>query len=267
MSLELAKRIRSHALRMVHGAMASHIGSCLSVADILAVLYSDILHVDPDNPSLEGRDRLIFSKGHAAAALYAVLAERGFFPVERLAHYCEKGSHLLGHATGGAVPGVEVSTGSLGHGLPIACGMALAARADGRTYRTFAVLSDGELDEGSSWEAFLFAAHHGLEHLVAVVDYNRMQALGSTSDVLELEPLAGKLKAFGWSVREIDGHDHREVRSALQGVPFEPGRPSAIVARTVKGKGVGCMEDELLWHYRPPDEEELAEALREVGER
>lgn len=250
---------------MVHRAKASHIGGCLSAADILAVLYGAVLRVDPARPDWEDRDRCILSKGHGAAAFYATLAERGFFPASWLEEFCRDGGRLFGHVTRGHLPGVEVSAGSLGHGLPIGCGMALAAARDGRPSRVFVVLSDGECDEGSTWEAALFAGHHGLDNLVAIVDYNGIQSFGSVKEVLDLDPLADKWRAFRWAVRELDGHDHRSLATALADVPFEPGRPSVVVARTVKGKGVSFMEHELAWHYRSPDDAQLAAALRELG--
>lgn len=250
---------------MVHRANASHVGTCFSMSDLLAVLYADVLRLDPERPGWADRDRLILSKGHGCAALYAVLAERGFFPASWLDEYCRDGARLAGHASHHGVPGVEVSTGSLGHGLSLGCGMALAAARSGAPYRTFVILSDGECDEGSTWEAALFAPHHRLDNLVAVVDYNKMQSLGSVEEVLDLEPLGDKWSSFRWSVREIDGHDHDEIRHAFSSVPFEPGRPSAVVAHTVKGKGVSFMEGELAWHYKAPDEEQLAVALAELG--
>ena len=264
-TVELARRIRGHALRMVHHASASHIGSCLSIADILAVLYSGVLRVDPARPDWPQRDRFILSKGHAAAVLYAVLAESGFFPLGWLDTYCDDGGKLAGHATHYGVPGVEFSTGSLGHGLSLACGVALAAKRDGQPWRAFVQLSDGECDEGSIWEAVLFAPHHHLDNLVAIVDYNKIQSFGTVKEVLDLEPLAEKWRAFGWAVREIDGHDHVQIRNALSAVPFEAGRPSVIVAHTTKGKGVSFMEGKLAWHYKSPTDEQLAAALAELG--
>lgn len=260
----LASKIRIHALRMVHQANSSHIGSCLSCADILAVLHTDILHVNPRHPQCAERDRLIFSKGHAAAALYAVLAEQGFFPLAELKTYCQNGARLTGHASH-HVPGVEVSVGSLGHGLPLGCGKALAAKRQGASWSVFVVISDGELDEGSNWEAILFAPHHRLDNLIVVVDYNKIQSLGVVSETLELEPLAEKFRGFRWAVREIDGHDHNAIRNALQSVPWEPGKPSCLIAHTIKGKGVSFMENKLLWHYKAPDVAQLEEALRQIG--
>lgn len=262
---ELARRIRSHVLRMVHRAKASHVGSCFSMSDLLAVLYGAVLRVDPHRPDWSDRDRFLLSKGHAAAAIYAVLAERGFFPTSWLDTYCCDDSRLAGHITHYGVPGVEVSSGSLGHGLSLACGMALAGKRDQCPYRVFALLSDGECDEGSIWEAALFAPHHRLDNLIAIVDYNKIQSFGTVRQVLDLEPFADKWRAFGWSVREVDGHDHAQILDALQAVPFETTRPSLVLAHTVKGKGVSFMEDRLEWHYRSPDEGQLAEALAELG--
>ncbi len=263
---EYARRIRAHVVRMTHRAGSSHAGSSLSMAELLAVLYGGALRVDPARPDDPGRDRLILSKGHACAGLYAALAERGFFPVDWLESFYVDGARLAGHATAGDIPGIEVSTGSLGHGLPIACGMAKAGKTDGAPYRVVAILSDGECDEGSNWEAALFAPHHRLDNLVAIVDYNKIQSLGSTAEVLGLEPFADKWRAFGWSVREVDGHDVEAVRDAMESVPFEPGRPSCLIAHTVKGKGVSFMEGQLLWHYRSPQGEEYAAAMLELGE-
>jgi transketolase len=261
---ELARRIRAHSLRMVAAANASHIGSCLSAADILAVLYARVLRVDPADPKAPDRDRFVMSKGHAAAVLYAVLAERGFFAVADLDGYCSKGSALTGHVSHG-VAGVELSTGSLGHGLPVAVGMAMAARADGRGSRVFCLLSDGECDEGSNWEAALFAPHHHLDNLVAIVDYNKIQSFGRTAEVLDLEPFADKWRAFGWHVVELDGHDRAALERALCEAPVVADRPTVVIAHTVKGRGVGYMEDRLEWHYRSPNPEQLAAALDEVA--
>jgi transketolase len=261
---DLARRIRANVLRMVHRAKASHVGSCFSAADLLAVLYGSVLRVDPARPDWDDRDRFLLSKGHAAAAVYSTLAERGFFPREWLDTYCGDGSKLAGHITH-TVPGVEVSSGSLGHGLSYGCGFALAAQRDGRPFRTFVLLSDGECDEGSIWEAALFAPHHKLDNLVAVVDFNKIQSFGSVREVLDLDPFADKWRAFGWEVREVDGHDLRQVHGALSTVPWRPGKPSALVAHTVKGKGVGFMEGLLAWHYSSPNDEQLQQALAGLG--
>lgn len=261
---QLAKTIRAHTLRMVHRANASHIGACLSMADLLAVLYSNVLRVDPAQPEWPDRDRFILSKGHSAAILYAVLAERGFFPIAHLDSYCADGSSLTGHVTTHGLPGVEVSTGSLGHGLPIGCGIALAGKRAGRPYRVFVVLSDGELDEGSNWESILFAPQHQLDNLVVIVDYNKIQSFGAVKDVLDLDPLAAKWQAFRWAVREIDGHNLGEIEGVLTNIPFEQGKPSAIIAHTIKGKGVSFMENQLAWHYKAPNADLLARALAEL---
>lgn len=264
---ELAARIRYQTLMMINRAKSSHIGTCYSMAEILAVLYGSVLCVDPERPEWPERDRFILSKGHGAAALYAVLAERGFFPLNWLDTFYQNGSRLAGHVTHHCVPGVEVSTGSLGHGLSIATGMALAAKRDGHAYRVLALLSDGECDEGSVWEPILFAAHHKLDNLIAIVDYNKIQSLGSVKEVMDLEPFADKWRAFGWAVREVDGHDVNELESTFNSLPFNEGCPSCIIAHTIKGKGVSFMENKLLWHYRCPQEDEFAGALAELEGR
>lgn len=262
---QFAQAIRVHTLRMIHSAKSSHAGSCLSMADLLAVLYGRTLRIDPAHPDWPDRDRFLLSKGHAAAALYATLAETGFFPKTWLRTFYQNGSPLAGHVTH-SVPGVEVSTGSLGHGLPLACGMALAAQLDQRPSRVFALLSDGECDEGSTWEAMLFAGHHRLDNLVAIIDYNKIQSIGRVDEVLDLEPFADKWTACRWSVREVDGHHLPTIEQALSEIPFTPGQPSCLLAHTVKGKGVSYMEDKLLWHYRSPSEEDLHLAFGELGE-
>lgn len=261
----LATQIRAHVLRMIHRAQSSHVGTCLSAADLLAVAYAGVLRIDPSRPDWLDRDRFILSKGHGCAAAYAVLAERGFFPKEWLDTYYQDGSHLAGHITHHGVPGVEASVGSLGHGLSIGCGMALAGKYDGRPYRVFVLLSDGECDEGSTWEAILFAPHHKLDNLVAIVDYNKIQSFGTVKEVLDLEPLVDKWQSFRWATREIDGHDFGQIENALLSVPFEQGRPSCIIAHTVKGKGVSFMEGQLAWHYKSPNDEQLRQALAELG--
>jgi transketolase len=223
-----------------------------------------VLRFDPNRPEWPGRDRLIVSKGHAAAVTYAALAEAGFFNVDELAGYGRNGGKLFGHVTIG-VPGVELSTGSLGHGLPVGVGMALAARRDEESWRVFVVMSDGECDEGSNWEAILFAGHHHLENLVAIVDYNKIQSLSFVEETLSLEPMADKWRAFGWEVVEVDGHDVSALMAILREVPRVVGRPTAVIAHTVKGKGVSFMEGKVAWHYRSPDAEELERALAEVA--
>jgi transketolase len=261
---EHSRRVRRHVVQMVHRAHSSHAGTSLSATDLLVTLYFRVLNVDPSNPVRDDRDRFILSKGHGAAALYAVLAERGFFPVERLDTFCLNGGQLHGHVDAHDAAGVELSTGSLGHGLPVGAGMALAARHDGAARRVFVLLSDGECDEGSVWEAALFAAHNRLNNLVAIVDYNRWQAFGRTAEVLDLEPFAAKWRAFGWAVEEVDGHRHADIAAACGRLPFSAGRPNLLLAHTVKGRGVSFMEDQLAWHYRSPNDEQLRLALSEL---
>lgn len=263
-SKRLAKKIRQHAVRMTHLGQSSHIGSILSMADILAVLYGEVLRVDPANPSWEQRDRFILSKGHAGAGIYAVLAERGFFAVDKLDTHYQDGSELSGHVSHKGIPGVELSTGSLGHGLSVGTGMAYAAQLDRRNHRVFVLLSDGECDEGSNWEAILFAAHHKLDNLIAIIDYNKIQSLKSTADTLELEPFADKWQSFGWRVLELDGHDHEQIKVACDKIPFVSDQPSCIIAHTTKGKGVTMMENSVLWHYRSAQGEEYEQAKREL---
>lgn len=258
-----ARRIRTETVGMVHRAKASHLGGALSMTDLLAVLYGEILRVSPDEPRRLDRDRFILSKGHSCTALYATLALKGFFPVEELQSYGKDGSRLMSHISH-KVPGVEFSTGSLGHGLPFGCGKALAAKRRGESWRVFVMLSDGELDEGSNWEAILFAPQHRLDNLTVIVDYNKIQSLGSVNEVLELGPLADKFRAFRWVVREVDGHDHGQIRNALGTVPLEPGKPNCLIAHTVKGKGVSFMENQLAWHYKSPDAAQLKQALEEI---
>jgi transketolase len=236
------------------------------MADILAVLYGAVLRVDPAAPKWPDRDRFILSKGHAGAGVYAALAERGFFPVEKLMDHYQDGSDLSGHVSHKGNPGVELSTGSLGHGLPVGAGMAFAAKLDDAKHRVVVMLSDGECDEGSNWEAALFAAHHGLQQLIAIVDYNKIQSLGPVVDTIGLEPFADKWRAFGWGVMEVDGHDHKALLSTLSSLPAEPGKPTCVIAHTVKGKGVSFMEHSVLWHYRSARGDELAAAERELIE-
>lgn len=259
-----ANRVRSLSLAMVHRARASHIGSALSIADIVAVLYAEVLRVDPSDPQWADRDRFLLSKGHACVAVYAALAARGFISTDSLESYGRDHSILMNHVSH-KVPGVEFSTGSLGHGLPFGTGKALAAKRQGASWRTFVLLSDGEWGEGSNWEACLFAAHHRLDNLVAIIDYNKLQSLTTVAQTLGLEPLAAKMAAFGWSVREVDGHDHAGLASALSSKPWEPGKPSVLIAHTVKGKGVSFMENKVEWHYRSPSDAELSQALSELG--
>ena len=261
--VNLAKNIRLRVLSMVHQAKASHVGSCLSIADIVAVLYGSVLNLRPSEPGWIERDRFILSKGHSAAAVYAALALRGFISEKELEHYGVSGSALMTHISH-KINGVEFSTGSLGHGLPFATGKAMAAKKDKKSWKTFVLLSDGEMDEGSNWEAFMFAAHHKLDNLVAIIDYNKLQSLTTIANTLGLEPLANKLEAFGWSVKEVDGHNLTDIESLLRAAPWIFEKPSVLIAHTTKGKGVSFMQNKVEWHYKSPNAEQLAQAIEEI---
>lgn len=258
-----ARDLRRHAVQMVHRVNSSHIGSCFSMADIMAVLYTSVLRLRPGEPEWAGRDRFLLSKGHAASGLYAALALAGFLPADALEGYGTDGSDLMAHASH-KVPGVEFSAGALGHGLPFGVGKALAARLARADWRVFVLLGDGEMDEGSNWEALMFAAHHRLDNVVAIIDYNNLQSLTTVAETLALEPLAAKLEAFGCAVREVDGHAPAQLLEVLGEAPWQPGKPSVLIARTTKGKGVSYMENRVEWHYRAPDRELLARALAEL---
>jgi len=260
----LAQRIRGYAVKMTNCRSSGHVGSSLSMADIVAVLYGRILRVDPANPRWPERDRFILSKGHAAAGLYGALVEKGFFPKEWIDTYYGDDGRLCGHISH-HVPGAEFSTGSLGHGLPVAAGMALVAKRLKRDYRIFCLMSDGDCNEGSTWEAIMFAAQHRFDNLTAIVDANRIQALGKVSDIIDMEPFARKVEAFGWAVREIDGHDVEQIEKTLLAVPFQKGQPSFVIARTVKGKGVKSIENTVSSHYRCIPDEKLKEVYEELG--
>lgn len=262
----LAWLIRRNALEMTHISRGSHIGSVFSVAEIIAVLYTGVLNVDPGDPRKPDRDRLILSKGHAGSAVYAALAETGFFPVEQLKTHYANGSILSGHVSHKGVPGVEISTGSLGHGLGVGTGMALGAKMDNQPWRTWVVLGDGECDEGAVWEAALQAAQYGLDRLCAIVDYNHMQSLFTVDETLKLEPFEDKWKCFGWNAVSVNGHDVKALRKAFDWAKGQAGsgKPSVVLAHTVKGKGVSFMENNILWHYRTPQGEEYEAALREL---
>ena len=262
-SIALSKEIRKCSLRMVYQAKASHIGGALSMVDLLSVLYSTVLKYDVSNPSWEERDRFILSKGHACVSFYSTLALCGFFSMEELDDYGKNGSRLLSH-TSHYIPGIEISAGSLGHGLPIACGIALAAKRRGQKYRTYVIVGDGEMDEGSNWEALLLASHLGLDNLCLIIDYNKIQSLGATNEVLNLEPFKSKLEAFNWNVIQIDGHNHEAIRRAFIQAEAFWGKPTAIIADTIKGKGVSFKENELLWHYKSPDEKQYNQAIKEI---
>ena len=264
---QLANNIRKHAVTMTSLGGSSHIGSILSIADILAVLYGLILKYNAKEPKWIDRDRFILSKGHAGAGVYAALAECGFMPLDKLKTHSQDGSDLSGHVSHKGIPGVEFSTGSLGHGLPVASGMALAAKLNKKKHRVFALLSDGECDEGSNWEAILFAAHHKLNNLVVIIDRNRLQSIYSTEDTLALEPFPDKWKSFGWDVVEIDGHNHNEIFKSCKNEDASKSKPLCVIANTTKGKGVSFMENNTLWHYRSPKGDEYKIAIAELEKK
>lgn len=264
-SEQLAWLIKRHGIEMTHISHGSHIGSILSVADIVAVLYNDVANITPENLKDENRDRIVLSKGHAGAAIYAALAEKGFFPVEELKTHYADGSRLSGHVSHKGIPGVEISTGSLGHGACMACGIALNAKLENMPYYTYAIVGDGECDEGSIWEMALFANHFKLNQFVVIVDHNKMQSLDYCENTLALSPFAEKWKAFGWNVYDIDGHNHDELRNALNDAKKSQDKPTVIIANTVKGNSISFMENDILWHYRFPHEgEEYDGALKEL---
>ena len=261
----IANRYRRAVIDLVYKGRTGHTGGSLSCVDILTALYHCILRVTPQTASDPDRDRYVQSKGHAVEALYVVLAGRGFVPQSDLERFSRFDSPLIGHPTR-AVAGIEANTGALGHGLPIAAGMALAGRMDGRGYRVFTLLGDGECAEGSNWEAALFAAHHKLDNLTTIVDRNRLQITGNTETVCGLDPLDAKFAAFGWSVVTVDGHDIGALAETLGRVPFTPGKPSMVIAGTVKGRGVSFMENQASWHHGVPSEEQYRTAVRELDE-
>ena len=261
----LARRLRGQVIDMSHAAQSAHLASSLSCCDIVAAAYGHVLRIDPAMPKDPLRDRFILSKGHAATALYSALAFAGFFPAEELATYCQDGGRLAEHPPANLLPGVEAATGSLGHGLPIGCGMAIAGRILDQKFRVFALLSDGECNEGSVWEAAMFAAAQRLENVCVVVDYNKWQATARSNETLMLAPLADKWAAFGWEAVEADGHDPVGLAALMASVPRGTGKPLAIIAHTVKGKGVSFMEDDNNWHYRAPTAEEVIKARQELG--
>lgn len=254
---------RKDTLRIITEAKAGHTGGDLSCIDILNVLYNEILNITPGDTDNPDRDRYIQSKGHSAEALYAVLAEKGFMPREWTSKVCGYLSPATGHPTR-EIPGVEQNTGALGHGLPIGVGIAIAGKIDRRPYRVFVLLGDGELAEGSNWEASMAAANYKLDNLVVIVDRNGLQISGPTENVMALEPLSDKFKSFGYSIREVDGHDLAELISVFRAVPFEKGKPNLIIAHTIKGKGVSFMENQAKWHHGVPSPDQMSEALREL---
>lgn len=264
-TLEFAKKVRLRALELCYRKRTSHIGGAFSIADVLAVLYNRVLSISPEMARSPSRDRLFYSKGHACSVLYAALELRGFFPdASLLDKFTEDGSYFTSHINHN-VSGVELSTGSLGHALGVACGSAVAGKRRGAQYTVFTIVSDGELDEGSNWEAILFAAHHQLDNLVLIVDYNKIQSFGSVAEVMALEPLADKFRAFNWGVTEVDGHSIPLLERTLRGLKeTKDGRPHCVIAHTVKGKGVSFMENKLAWHYQSPREDDYRAAVAEL---
>lgn len=257
-------QVRREILKMSFRAKSAHTGGALSCVEIMISLYFKILNVFPKDAQNQKRDRLVFSKAHDAKALYAVLAERGFFDRSILDGYEMDGGLLPGHATRHCVPGVEVSTGALGHGLSMAAGMAYAGKIDKKKFRIFAILSDGECDEGSTWEAILFAGHHKLDNLVVIVDYNKLQGFGFTKDILDLEPFVDKWKSFRWEIREINGHNFEEITETLSHLPFKSGKPSIVIANTIKGFGGPKVHvNQISSQYKPPTYKEMEEILSE----
>lgn len=256
---------RSKLLKYIKQANAGHTAGSLSCTDILNVLYNGVMNVRPDNFSDNNRDRYVQSKGHSVEALYVVLADQGFFPESDLSTLCQYNSAYVGHPTR-KVNGIEQNTGALGHGLPISVGMALAGKLDEREYRVYTLLGDGELAEGSNWEAALTASHYNLDNLVAIIDYNGLQITDKTKHICCTDPLEEKFSAFGWSVQQVDGHSIEDLMEAFQSVPFETGKPNLIIAKTTKGKGVSFMENELKWHHGVPNDEQYEQAQNELHE-
>ncbi len=265
-SLDLAYKIRLHSLEMTSRGGTSHIGSIFSMADIVAVLYADVLHYDPKDPKMPQRDRMVLSKGHAGAGIYAALAESGFFPVSELELHCQNGSRFSGHVSHKGVPGVEVSTGSLGQGMPMAMGMAMAAKLNHEKHRVYCIIGDGECDEGAIWEAALIAHQYKLDNFIVTIDFNKIQSLTKVEDTIGLEPLDQKWLSFGWHVIRVDGHDHEALHQAYAQAEANlgGGKPIVIIADTIKGKGVSFMEGQVLWHYRTARGEEYDAALTEL---
>lgn len=265
-SEELAWKIRRHVIEMTHEARASHVGGALSAADIIAVLYADVLKYDIRDPEWAERDRVILSKGHNGSAMYAALAECGFFPVDMLHNYGKNGSNFSCHISHKNVPGVEISSGSLGHGVCVACGMALNGKIRNKPYRVYSIVGDGECNEGAVWEMALLASKYKLDNYTVIVDRNRMQGMGYCQDVLNTEPFADKWKAFGWHVVEVaDGNQHEQLKRAFKDVHKD--KPRVIIAHTIKGCGISFMENQLLWHYRDPQGEDYENAVKELEEK
>lgn len=263
-SRSIVKKAKVNCLKLVKQANSSHIGGAFSIADVLAVLYADVLTFDTNDILSKNRDRIFYSKGHACSILYTILAEVGFIDQEELFTFSQNGSYLTTHINHN-IPGIELSTGSLGHAMSVACGVAYAGKIGQQHWKTYCIVSDGELDEGSNWEAIMFAAHHQLKNFVLIVDYNKIQSFGNVKDVINLEPLKAKFEAFNFNVCDIDGHDHDAVFSSLSET-FHNNKPVVIIANTIKGKGVDFMEHELKWHYKSPNEIELALAINQIEE-
>ena len=260
----IARQIRIRLIEMSHNSRAAHLGSALSCVDILVALYWSKLNFDPKKPDAQDRDRFILSKGHAASALYATLAFKKIIPMDLLKTYCQKGSALEEHPGTGNLPGVEAATGSLGHGFPMGLGMALACKIQKLSYTVYTLLSDGECNEGSVWEGAMFAPAKELNRVCAFVDFNKWQATGRSCDIMSLQPLSAKWRAFGWETHEVDGHNMKQLVDTLAFIPENPSRPTVIIAHTVKGKGVSFMEDDNNWHYRIPNKEEVIMARKEL---
>ena len=262
----IATNVRKDALTAVHAAASGHPGGSLSVADVLTLLYFEVMNIDPKDPKNPDRDRFVLSKGHCSPALYGVLAERGFFPKEDLITFRKTGSYLQGHPDMKGVPGVDMSTGSLGQGICAANGMALAGKIDNKPYRVYTVLGDGELEEGQVWEAAMYASHYGLDNLTVFVDFNGLQIDGNISDVLSPLPIDKKFEAFGFNVILCDAHDFEEMLSAINEAKNTKGKPTAIILKSVKGKGVSFMENNAAWHGSAPNDEQFAQAIKELDD-
>ena len=262
---EITRSIRKDIVSMIHAAKSGHPGGSLSAVEILTALYFDEMNIDPSNPKMEDRDRFVLSKGHAAPVLYATLANKGYFDKEELNGLRKMGRMLQGHPDMKGTPGVEMSTGSLGQGFSVACGMAMASKLDNAPWRVYALLGDGECQEGIVWEAAMSAAHYKLDNMVAFLDYNGLQIDGNTDDVMSLGSIVDKFKSFGWNVIEIDGHDFDQIFAALDMAKSTVEKPTMIVAKTIKGKGVSFMENQAGWHGNAPSDEHLSIALEELG--
>lgn len=263
----IATKIRKHAIEAVYHAASGHPGGSLSIADVLAVLYFDVMNIDVQNPNWEDRDRFVLSKGHCSPALYGALAERGFFPVEEIKKFRQIDSFLQGHPDMKGVPGVDMSTGSLGQGICAANGMALAAKLDKKDYRVYAILGDGELEEGQVWEAAMFAAHYKLDNLTAFVDFNGLQIDGNIAEVMSPLPIDEKFQAFGWNVLTIDAHDFNQIEEAIHQAKNTKGKPTVIILKSIKGKGVSFMENQAEWHGSAPNKEQYEQAMKELNEQ